>query len=258
MKSALFITVRKDSSRLPNKAIRKILGCQVLELIIKRAKLATKFNEVIVCTTKREIDDEIVQIAEKNNALVFRGDLNDKLMRWLGAAEKYKIDYIVTFDGDDLFCEPALLDMGLEQLISHKLDFIEAPKGLICGAFTYAFTRKALKTVCDIKASTDTEMMWTYFKDTGIFKIGVLDNVEDIFFRDDIRCTLDYPEDLEFFTKILEYFQCKNNDISLKDIVEYINKNPDIAKINIHRQQEFLDNQRKKTHLVLKGDIDNE
>ena len=139
--------------------------------------MAEKFDEVIVCTTTRDVDDEVVEIAERNGAKTFRGSLDDKLARWNGAAKKFEVDNIVTFDGDDLFCDPSLLDMGSEQIVNRELDFIEAPPGLICGAFTYAFTAKALDKVCEIKASEDTEMMWTYFKDTGLFKCGVLEDV---------------------------------------------------------------------------------
>jgi len=252
MTNSIFITIRKDSSRLPNKAVRKILNRPVMEHIINRAKLAKNFDMVIVCTTTRDIDDEIAEIAEKNGAKVFRGSLNDKLERWNGAAKEYKVDNIVTFDGDDLFCEPKLLELGLDELIKRKLDFLEAPDGLVCGAFTYAFTSKALQKVCDIKASDDTEMMWTYFKDTGLFKIGKLQNAPKIYFSDKIRATLDYPEDFEFFTKIFEHFNCENNDVDLADIVKYLNDNPKIAEINIHRQAEFLANQKAKTHLKLK------
>lgn len=252
MKKGIFITIRKDSSRLPNKAVREILGHPVMELIIKRAKLAKNFDTVIVCTTTRPIDDEIEEIAKRNGALVYRGSLHDKLERWNGAAKAFGIDYIVTFDGDDLFCEPKLLDMGAEQIETRGLDFIEAPQGLICGAFTYAFTAKALDKVCEIKASEDTEMMWTYFKDSGLFNTGVLENVPAIYFSDEIRSTLDYPEDFEFYTNIFEHFQCEENDVDLADIVKYLREHPEIAKINIGRQQEFLANQQAKMHLILK------
>ena len=252
MRTAIFITIRMDSSRLPSKTMRTILGKPVLEHIVQRAKLAKKFDEVIVCTTEREIDNQVVELAEKSGVQVFRGSLEDKLERWNGAAKKFDIDYIVTFDGDDLFCEPELLDMGAEQIQTGKYDFIEAPKSLICGAFTYAFTAKALKKVCEIKGSTDTEMMWTYFKDTGLFKTGYLENVDDIYFSDDYRLTLDYPEDYEFFTRVFEHFNCVNNDVPLREIVAYFKEQPEIPRINIGRQQEFLDNQKKKTKLVLK------
>lgn len=203
MRRAIFITIRKDSSRLPDKAVQEICGSKVMELVIKRAIIAKNFEEVIVCTTTREIDDEIEVISLLSGVKVFRGSLKDKLARWNGAARKYNIDYIVTFDGDDLFCDPKLLDMGVDQIINRKLDFIEAPEGLICGAFTYAFTAEALAKVCDIKATDDTEMMWTYFKDTGLFKTGVLEDVDPIYFSNAIRCTLDYPEDYDFFLKYL-------------------------------------------------------
>ncbi len=252
MKKAIFITIRKDSSRLEDKAVREIYGSKVMEMIIKRAKLARNFDEIIVCTTTRPIDDEIVEISLNADVKVFRGSLEDKLERWNGAAKEYGIDYIVTFDGDDLFCEPSLLDLGAEQIEKSGLDFIEAPQGLICGAFTYAFTAKALKKVCEIKNSEDTEMMWTYFKDTGLFKTGVLENVDSIYFSDEIRCTLDYPEDFEFFKTVFEHFECTNNDIGLDKIVEFINENPEVAKINIERQKDFLANQKAKTHLELK------
>lgn len=255
MKTAIFITIRMDSSRLPGKTMLTILGKPVLEHVIQRAKLAKNFDEIIVCTTEREVDSQIAEIAEDLGVKVFRGSLEDKLERWNGAARQYGIDYIVTFDGDDLFCEPELLDMGASQIQSARYDFIEAPQGLICGAFTYAFTAKALAKVCEIKDSADTEMMWTYFKDTGLFRTGYLENVEDVYFSNDYRLTLDYPEDLEFFTKVFEHFNCINNDVPLKEIVAYFRAHPEVPKINIGRQQEFLDNQKKKTKLVLKDRI---
>ncbi|MCM1217929.1 MAG: hypothetical protein NC548_25855 [Lachnospiraceae bacterium] len=252
MKTAIFITIRMDSSRLPEKTMRMILGKPVLEHIVQRAKLTKNFDEIIVCTSKREVDNQVADLARKLDVKVFRGSLEDKLERWSGAAMQYGIDYVVTFDGDDLFCEPVLLDMGAEQIRRGKYDFIEAPLGLICGAFTYAFTAKALAKVCEIKGSTDTEMMWTYFKDTGLFRTGCLENVEDIYFSDEYRLTLDYPEDFTFFTKVFEHFNCVKNDVPLKEIVEYLREHPEIPQINIGRQREFLDNQKKKTKLVLK------
>jgi spore coat polysaccharide biosynthesis protein SpsF len=253
MKTAIFITVRIDSSRLPSKAMIKILGRPVLELIILRARQAKLFDEIVVCTTKREVDDKIEKLSLKNNVKVYRGSLKDKLNRWYNAAKKYKIDNIVTFDGDDLFCDPDLLDLGAKQILNGNIDFIEAPIGLVCGGFTYAFTFNALKKVCSIKDTEDTEMMWTYFKDTGLFKCGVLKNVKKIYYSDKIRLTLDYPEDLEFFKVVFEYFNCKNNDIPLPEILHYLIQNPNISKINYKRQKDFLENQKKKTKLVLKS-----
>ena len=252
MKTAIFITIRMDSTRLPEKTMRTILGKTVLEHIIQRAKLAEVPDEIVVCTTERSIDNQVAELARACGVEVYRGSLEDKLERWNGAAKHFGVDYIVSFDGDDLFCDPYLLDKGAEQIAEGKYDFIEAPPGLICGAFTYAFTGRALEKVCEIKDTDDTEMMWTYFKDSGLFRTGYLEGVEEDYFSDKYRLTLDYPEDFEFFTRVFHHFNCVDNDIPLKEIVAYFKEHPEIPEINIGRQQEFLENQRRKTKLVLK------
>ena len=251
MKKAILITVRMDSSRLPNKTSMKILDKSVLELVISRAKLAKNFDKVIVCTTEREVDDFIVDTAVKCGVDFFRGSLNDKLDRWKNAVEAHGIDAAVTMDADDLFCDPYLMDLGSEQ-IENDVDFIECAYGMVVGSFTYAFTTGALQKVCEIKGTDDTEMMWTYFKDTGLFKVAKLQNVDEIYFNDNIRLTLDYPEDFELFKTVFEAFKCDKNDVPLKDILAYLSENPEIPEINLFRQNDFLINQKNKTKLILK------
>lgn len=253
MKNAIFITVRSDSSRLPNKALMEILERTTIELVISRAKKVKNIDEIVLCTTVRPLDDRIVEIAKKCGIKYFRGSLEDKLDRWLGAVKKFDIDYFVTMDGDDLFCDPELISLSINQIEKTNCDFIKAPKGLICGAFTYCIRAKALEKVCNIKDTSDTEMMWVYFEDTGLFNVCDLDIKDTIFFNDDIRLTLDYPEDFEFFKKIFESLNCVNNDLPLSEIIKFLIENPDIIKINSFRQQDFLANQKRKTKLVVKN-----
>lgn len=254
MKKAVFITCRTDSTRLPNKALMKMLGRSVIEMVILRAKQVANVNEVVLCTTHRPIDNEIVNIAERCGIKHFRGSLEDKLARWLGATRRFGIDCFMTFDGDDLLCDPELVSMGIDQMERESCDFIKAPKGLICGSFTYGIRTRALERVCDIKGTSDTEMMWVYFEDTGLFKVQDLFVSDPVFYSDDIRLTLDYPEDFEFFSRIFEHFNAVNNDVSLREIVKFLNENTDLIRINSFRQQDFLINQKKKTKLVIKKD----
>lgn len=251
MRKAVFITIRKDSTRLQNKALMVLMGQPVIQLVIKRARIAQKFDAIVVCTTDRPIDDDIAHYAELNGVSVYRGSLKDKLERWNGAAQKYGIDYVVTFDGDDLFTDPELLDKGADQIADNEFDFLESPKGLVPGAFTYAFSTTALKKVCEIKDTDDTEMMWTYFKDTGLFRCGCLKSIDKELFRD-YRLTLDYEEDYAFFKAVYEHFKCANNDVPLKKILKYLDDNPEIANINMFRHVEFLENQKRKTKLITK------
>ena len=102
-KSAIFITVRTTSSRLPQKALLKIRNQRVIEHVIDRAKLCKNANLVVLCTTTNKEDDVLVDIAKRKKIKSFRGSEKDKLVRWRDAAREFKIDYFATFDGDDFF-----------------------------------------------------------------------------------------------------------------------------------------------------------
>ena len=141
----------------------------------------------------------------------------------------------------------------INQYLSTKPDLIESPDS-ICGSFTYGIKVEALNKVCDIKNSKDTEMMWTYFKDTGIFEIETLNKVPSEYLRSDIRMTLDYDDDLLFFENIINHFFNLNNiNFSLSDVVKYLNQNPEVIKINNYLHDEWKKNQEIKTHLKLKN-----
>lgn len=252
MDKAIFITVRTGSSRLPNKALLKINGRPVIEHLITRVKRSKGTDRIVLCTTELKEDDILCDIAGKNKIDFYRGSVNDKLERWRGSAEKFNVEFFVTADGDDLFCEPELIDLAFRQYERNHPDFIEG-KGLICGSFTYALKTAALQKVCKIKDTDDTEMMWVYFTDTGLFKTEELMDVPAVFRRPEIRMTLDYNDDFVFFKTIIERFAGeKRDDFTLRDIVVYLDKNPEVIKINQYLQEKFLANQKAKTKLMLK------
>lgn len=254
MNKAIFITVRTGSSRLPKKCLLEIRGTKVIERLIARLKTSQNADIIVLCTTELEDDNILCQIAEKSGIRYFRGSIEDKLMRWLGAAKANDVEYFVTADGDDLLCEPELIDLAFTQYEQTNADFIEG-KDLICGSFTYALKTSALEKVCAIKNTSETEMMWVYFTETGLFNIEELRDVPQIFKRPEIRMTLDYDDDFKFFKTIYEHFiENKMENFSLRDVVEFLDANPEVIKINQYLQERFLANQKRKTKLVLKGE----
>lgn len=249
---ACLITVRTSSTRLPQKALLPIKGKSTIEHLIDRTKLVQNTNKIILCTSDQSEDDILIKIAQKNKIDFFRGSLNDKLSRWLGAVEKFKIDYFVTVDGDDIFADPYLIDLAIEQMQKDPCDFLKIPDDLVCGGAEYCISSKALKKVCEIKDTKETEMMWVYFTQTGLFNVRDLNVADPIYHNKKIRMTLDYKEDLEFLKRVFDEFHTNNNNIPLKRILQLIQKKPEIAKINFYRQEEFLRNQKNKTKLILK------
>jgi spore coat polysaccharide biosynthesis protein SpsF len=229
----------------------EIKGKPTIEHLIQRVKTVKNADIIVLCTTESPGDKVLCDIASKNGIIFFCGSENDKLERWLGAAKKFDVEFFVTADGDDLFCEPELIDLAFKQYESDHPDFIES-KDLICGSFNYAIKTAALEKVCQIKGTDDTEMMWVYFTDTGLFKTQVLKDVPKIFLRPEIRMTLDYEDDFKFFKKIIESLSDKNPDFNLRDVVSFLDENPEVIKINQYLQGKFLANQKKKTKLSLK------
>jgi len=254
MKDAIFITVRTNSQRLPEKCLLEIVGKPVIIHLINRVKRARRADGIVLCTTTNHKDDVLCDIAAKEGISFFRGSEKDKLERWRGAVEKYGVEFFVTADGDDLFCEPELIDLCFEQYQHTQADFIEG-KDIPCGAFTYGIKAEALKKVCEIKDTDETEMMWVYFNRTGRFRCEQLENVPEYLRRPEIRMTLDYKEDFKFFKNVIEHFyEYKKMDFNLQDVLAYLDAYPCVVKINEYRQQEFLENQKKKIKLVLKAE----
>ena len=249
MKKAILITVRTGSTRLPQKALLEINGKSTIVHLINRLKQSKLANDIILCTTTLKEDNVLEDIAIANGINYYRGSITDKLERWKGACEKYNIESFVTADGDDLFCDPSLIDLAFEQLESTNVDFIKCDN-IICGAFTHGIKYNMLKKVCEYKGTDETEMHWVYFENIDGCVIKQLNGVPKKYFREDIRMTLDYEEDFQFFSTIINHFN--QNKFGLDEIIYYIEQNPEVAKLNIHLKDIWATNQKNKTKLILK------
>jgi spore coat polysaccharide biosynthesis protein SpsF len=247
MINSIFITVRTKSSRLPNKCLKTVNGKRIIDLVIERSKLSKKYNNIVLCTTTNTEDDVLEKIANDHKIGCYRGSELDKINRWVQAAKKYGSDNIVTFDADDPLCDPYLIDVGFEQLEKGDTDFIHNDK-LLCGSFSFGFNSSSLYKVDDMKDSDDTEMMWPYFRDTGLFNCRRLD-VGQEYEIEDIRLTLDYQEDFDLFE---ELFKNMEYNTSILDVVKYIYSQEGLKDINFFRQDQYKTNQIEKTKIILK------
>ena len=255
MSNAIFITVRSSSTRLPTKALIPLYSdVPLVQHIISRAKLSRLADRIVLCTTLESADDQLCEIAKNCGIDFFRGPTEDKLLRWNNASEHFGVDFIATFDGDDPFCSPELIDIAFKQIRRDNVDFIESAE-IATGAFTYALKTDALKKVCEIKDSEDTEMMWTYFKDTGLFKIAELEGVPLNFKNARVRLTLDYPEDLQLFEEIFGLLK-SDHTVDLGLVIDLLMSNDSLREINFFRQGDFLANQARNTHLKIRGVTD--
>jgi len=196
----------------------------------------------------------MLPVPEARNGIEYhRGSVSDKLERWNGACHEYGIDFFVTADGDDLFCDPEMMDLAFTQYNADgSIDFIKSDD-VVCGSFTYGIKHTALKKVCEIKDTDDTEMMWVYFTDTGLFNVQDLQNIPAHILRKDIRMTLDYQEDFDFFKNVIDYFD--DTSYTMKEILAYLDSNPSVIAINYFLENQWKQNQINKTQLKLKEEV---
>ena len=241
--NVIFLSVRTGSSRLPKKALCEIKGKTTIEYLIDRLKKSKYAEKVILCTTELKDDDVLCDMAQRNNIDYFRGSSPDKLMRWLGATEKYGVNFFVNVDGDDIFFDAGLADVCFKQRLNNDVDFIDGQ-----GQYNdvYGVSSHALNMVCESKQSNETEFIKPFFYDIKEYiNIQKIVNVPDKYKKRKMRLTLDYEEDFEFFKNVIEHFLDNSKEMEFENVVKYIEENPEVSNINWHREQDWKENQKR-------------
>ena len=243
MKIGFLITARLKSSRLKLKILKKLNGFTVIERVIHRAKQVKVCKDVVLCTSRLNQDIPLNKIAKCNDIYYYNGSSKDVLLRLLGAAELYEMDYFVGITADN-----PLFSIYHANMIANiiktdpSIDFIYT-SGLPVGANTYAIKTKALKTVCGIKEEIDTEIWGDLINQPEIFNVKEV-KVEKEYQAKNFRMTLDEIDDYKFFEEIYNKFP-KEDVIDLLDVYEYLKKNSHIVDINSKVTQRDLNDEAK-------------
>jgi len=244
---AAIVTVRNSSSRLPNKAIMKIKDdLRSIDIVVERAKKTGLL--VIIATSTSPSDDIFEQVAREHNVEIFRGSLLNKLKRWYDCFVKFKIDYALFVDGDDLSNNYEIGLRALAKLKSNKLEIVGNPDNIVTGFFTYAMSKSAISKIYNTAPddNINTDVITRYIEKAGI-KISEIE-LNDYECNKNIRLTLDYEDDLNFFRKLYDGIDILEGG---KGIIDYLEKNKSISEINFHRQKDFLNNQAKFNQSVI-------
>ena len=243
MKIGFLITARLKSERLPLKIIKDLNGKTVIERLIDRTKEIKDITDIVLCTSTNSQDRPLVDIARENNIYYFNGDEDDVLKRLLDAAKFYNLDYFLGITADNPLITIRYSNLIVDEIKTNKYDFIKL-EGLPLGVATYGMKVKALEVVCKIKSIIDTEI-WGYLIDRPeIFDIKTI-KIADKLNRPELRLTLDYDEDYELINNIYSNVPFKKV-LNLYNVIDYLDKNPEIAKINQNCVQLDLDKKVKE------------
>lgn len=231
------IVARCNSSRLPSKAIRKIQGRETIALLFERIKRCKNLDLVVFATSTDPSDDILVEIAEREGLSTFRGSLDNLSLRFYEAAQYYDLDHIVRITGDDILRDELMIDKAVESHLHESCD-VTFTKNMPYGASSEVFSINALETILKtVVVPENTEYLEYYLENDRYFSVNTVDS--EYQFSSDLRMTLDYEEDFEFFSRVFQHFYANHPEFTMADILAWVAQNPSVMDINKHKTVKF-------------------
>jgi spore coat polysaccharide biosynthesis protein SpsF len=229
----VIIQARMGSSRLPGKIMLNLDNHSILDYVIKQLKNSKIINKIVIATTQDDSDNVIVEYAQKNRLLYFRGNKEDVLDRYYQCAKKFSINNIVRVTSDCPLIDPQIIDYLIEIFVRNDLDYatnklpIDSPS---CnqGAEVEIFSFKTLEKIWnDSKKPSEREHVTPYiYNNPSQFKISNVPSKG----MNSLRYTIDRENDLELVRKIVSLI--KNRPILTNDIETLFKTNPSLFQIN--------------------------
>jgi spore coat polysaccharide biosynthesis protein SpsF len=114
--TAVILSARMGSSRLPGKSLMPIQGIPLISFCARRLMNNKNDIQIILATTDLKMDDPIEELAKHIGIECFRGDQNNLVKRYYDCATKYDLKYIIRATGDCPFINSELVDLCCDQI----------------------------------------------------------------------------------------------------------------------------------------------
>ena len=248
------IQARVGSTRLSGKVLKKIEGKTILEHVINRVKAAKSLDDVIVATTVKKEDLEIVKLCANLGISIFCGSEDDVLDRYYQSARLFKADHIVRITSDCPLIDFKIIDDVTNLYFKEKVDYVSNTilETFPDGEDVEVFGFKVLKMVWEnAKMSSEREHVTPYIKNNPkIFRIVNFKYETNLA---DKRWTIDESEDFEFIKIIYKNLYPKDPLFGMDKILYFLKKHPDVERINknIIRNEGYLKSLREDKILNL-------
>jgi spore coat polysaccharide biosynthesis protein SpsF len=147
------LQARTGASRLPGKVLMQICGDSMLSHIIRRLRLASGFEQMIIATSSSPGDDAIEAECARLNVKCRRGSEDDVLLRFYEAASSCRAAHIMRICCDNPLVDPEILFNLAEFYRENDYSYVscaQIPLGL--GAEIFSFERS--HRLCMKAAST--------------------------------------------------------------------------------------------------------
>lgn len=238
------IQARMGSTRLPGKVLLDIEGKPMLHRDLDRNLEAKTVDKVVIATTVKPADDQIVAAVEGYDPRVStsRGSEDDVLDRYYQAAKEAKADIVVRITSDCPLVDPEIIDQVVQLLLDDpSLDYaanvlgdLTYPRGLDVQACTFEAMEKMWNVTTEAE---DREHVTLYIrKHPEQFKTAKIQNDVNL---SQHRWTVDEEDDLRLAREIYKRLLPVNPHFRMKDILAVFEKEPALFDINHHVHQKL-------------------
>lgn len=247
-KVVAIIQARMGSTRLPGKVMEKIGEKPLLEILVSRLRKSKNLDEIIIATTKKKVDDTIVALSSDLGIKFYRGSEEDVLDRYVKAASLFNASIVVRVTGDNPLTDPQLTDKLIEAHIKNESDYTCCDDAII-GTSVEVINVSALTDAnVNAKLQSDREHVTPYIKfNPTMFKIQ---KVEYPLNNKNLRLTVDTEEDLKLIKSIYIKLGPLEN-LEIKDLIDFLEKNPQIRDLNSSIKQTPLNSNLKEVKITV-------
>ena len=143
------IEARMGSSRLPGKMLSQIGDKIVIQHLVDRLRECNTLDDIVIATTEKEIDNELVDWAENYGVKCFRGSEDDVLQRVIDANSFMRAEVIVEITGDCPFTDPEVVDIGVSTFLANDCDYLTNCEKVsaVPGLYVQVFRLENLKEI---------------------------------------------------------------------------------------------------------------
>ncbi len=235
MKAKIIIQARFGSTRLPGKVLLKIMDKTMLEYLIERVKKSKNIEDIIVASSTKKENLQIINLAHKLKVNTFCGSEDDVLDRFYQAAKTFKAKHIVRITADCPLMDSQVIDDVVSYYFKTGADYCSHvlertfPVGEDVEVFSFKTLEYAWKNA---NLAFEREHVTPYIrKHSEIFKLKNFKNAVNLSTK---RWTLDREEDFKFIKAVLEALYPINPDFRMENVLKLLERNPHLEDINKH------------------------
>lgn len=231
-KIAAVIACRIHSSRLFAKQMQLIDDRPIIDHMINQLKAAKMISEIVLAISSRPGNEVFVEYAREKGLKYVVGDDTDVLKRLIDGAKYVNADIIFRITPENPYIYWEGIDDLLRKHISGNYDFSTCFNVPLGTGYEVVNLSSFERSHREGSKRHRSELCSLYIRENQRkFKIYHISPTKELQ-RPEIRLTVDTPEDLYVARAIYDGLDKKGKLTPLKDVIRFLDKNPELSTIN--------------------------